>query len=271
MRLLTAPALVLALTLTGKGGNSHEFWIEPLTFVVKADDPIKGHIRIGEMMKGDEFGFVPQEFTRFEFDGPKGLHPVKGRLGDFPALSLPPQGNGLVAVVHFPTDELVTYSSWEEFKSFIADKDLTGTLETHQKQNWPQQGFREVYSRYAKTLIASGTGKGTDRNFRLETEIVALANPYDNDLKGSLPVQVLYRGRPRKNIQIQVFSRRGPGSAVAKTRLRTDSKGVAKILVLPQTDYLINAVTMRRPNFEKKLDRDVYWESLWASLTFRIP
>ena len=55
------------------------------------------------------------------------------------------------------------------------------------------------------------------------------------------------------------------------TRLRTDSKGVANIPVLPQTDYLINAVTMRRPNPEMKLDMDVYWESPRASLTFRIP
>ena len=240
MRLLTALALVLALILTGKGGNSHEFWIEPLAFVV-------------------------------ETDAPKGLHPVKGRLGDFPALSLPPQGDGLVAVVHASTDELVTYPSWAKFKSFVADKELTGTLETHQEQNWPLQEIREVYSRYAKTLIASGSGNGADRASGLENEIVALANPYDNNLKSSLPVQVLYRGRPRKNIQIEVFTRRGPSGGVTKTRLRTDSKGIANILVLPQTDYLINAVTMRRPNPEKKLDMDVYWESLWASLTFRIP
>ncbi len=63
----------------------------------------------------------------------------------------------------------------------------------------------EAYSRYSKTLIGVGKSAGADRRTGLETEIVALTNPYTDDLSRGMRVQLFYRSEVRPNAQIAVF------------------------------------------------------------------
>jgi hypothetical protein len=48
----------------------------------------------------------------------------------------------------------------------------------------------------------------------LRTELVALANPYTDDLAGALPVQLWLDGEPRRTSQVEVFS--GPSTAATR-------------------------------------------------------
>ena len=63
----------------------------------------------------------------------------------------------------------------------------------------------ETYRRYAKSLVAVGDGKGSDRDVGLDTEIIALANPYTDDVSGGLPVLVTLYGEPRKDAQVETY------------------------------------------------------------------
>ena len=128
--------------------------------------------------------------------------------------------------------------------------------------------MRERYSRYGKALIAVGDGAGADREAGLETEIVALANPYTDDLSDGLPVRVLYQGAPRADAQVELFAK-SPEGEVEITLLRTDAEGVALLPVTPGQVYLADAVVVRP--LEPVAEDDPVWESLWASLTFKVP
>jgi len=141
-------------------------------------------------------------------------------------------------------------------------------VDQHKSRGLPDTGFKEAYSRYGKSLIAVGDGAGADQNVGLLTEIVALANPYTDDLTDGLPVQVLYEGKPRANVQVELFDR-APDGEVAVTLHRTDNTGVAVIPVAPGHEYLVDSVVMRAVGPAD--DKGHVWESLWASLTFKVP
>lgn len=115
--------------------------------------------------------------------------------------------------------------------------------------------------------MAVGDGGGQDHAFGLLTEIVALANPYTDDLSGGMPVQVLYDGAPRPDAQVEVFAKQG--EAVTISTVRTDAEGRALVPVSPGTRYMLDSVVLREVP-AGAFDGAV-WESLWANLTFAVP
>ena len=126
-------------------------------------------------------------------------------------------------------------------------------------------GFTERYSRHAKSLIAVGSGAGSDRESGLETEFVALENPYT--FKGdTLPVQLFYQQKPRAAAQVEIFER-APDDSVSITLTQTDTEGRADIPVKPGHTYLLDAVVLRPSDPET----GAIWETLWAALTFAVP
>ena len=133
----------------------------------------------------------------------------------------------------------------------------------------PRTEFAEKYRRFSKALIAVGGGAGADTSLGLESEIVARANPYTDDLSGGLPVQLLFQGKALSDNQIDIFARDASGE-VSHSQLRTDAQGRAVVPVTPGPDYLLDSVVMA-PAPASEFERDPVWLSFWASLTFRVP
>ncbi|NRA98822.1 MAG: DUF4198 domain-containing protein [Rhodobacteraceae bacterium] len=249
--------------------QAHEFWIDPLDFEVEAGAPVQANLRVGETFKGAAQVYLPHRFRQFEtaFDGQ--VAPVEGRMGDRPPLNVVFQGEGLVSVVHVTTDSTVSYRGLEKFGDFVRHKDAEWTLDAHRDAGLPTETFKEVYSRYAKSLIAVGEGKGDDRTFGLETEIVARDNPYTDDLSAGMSVELYYLGEPRRDAQIEVFEK--IGEDVRVFTVRTDADGVAQVPVQSGAIYMLDAVVLRTPVPELAEANDAVWESLWANLTFAVP
>ncbi len=260
--------LVLAALLSAMPVRAHEFWISPETYMIAADGQLVAHLRVGQNFSGSAHSYIPDKFVRFDLVAGEATVPVEGRMGDRPALSMAVPAEGLVTVVHQTTDYFLSYRNAARFAGFVTDKDLAWALAAHAGRGLPETGFRERYSRYAKSLVAVGCGAGADAEVGLTTEIVALANPYSGDLAGELPVRVLYQGEPRAGVQLEVFDK-SPGGSVSVTRLSTDSGGLAVVPVRPGHEYLLDAVVLRPVDPEDA--GGAVWESLWASLTFMVP
>jgi hypothetical protein len=260
--------LITALVLLASPLGAHEFWIEPEGFRIATPDPIVANIHVGTELKGATYSFNPRNFTRFEIVTDAGVETVTGRAGDRPALNMVPKGSGLATIVHVTRDYSLTYNKWEKFVSFCENKDFTWAVDRHLERGLGQERVYERYSRHAKSLVALGDGAGDDREIGLLTEIVALANPYTDDLSGGFPVRVLYDGAPRADVQVELFERDADG--VVTIRLyRTDADGRAVVDVAPGFFYLVDSVVMRE--LDTVEPKDPAWESLWASLTFEVP
>jgi hypothetical protein len=265
MRLLP---LISALALAATPMSAHEFWISPDRYTIQERDQLIAHLRVGEKFQGGSSPFLPSRFARFDLVHEGRVRPVTGRVGDRPALANRTPGSGLVTIVHQTSNSVVTYSEWRKFVNFVNHKDAAWVLEQHKARGLPDSGFSEVYSRYGKSLIAVGGGAGADQQVGLLTEIVALANPYTMNPAQGLPVRVLYQGKLRANAQVELFER-DPAGTVRISLHRTNGNGEVRLPVKPGHEYLVDSVVLRpvQPNNPK----GAVWESLWASLTFKVP
>ena len=111
---------------------------------------------------------------------------------------------------------------------------------------------------------------GSDRRVGLETELVALTNPYTDDLSDGMRVQLYYRENVRANEQVEVFEK-DPRSGVVVTTYRTNDQGIARFPVKPGYRYMVDAVVLRVPSQSLQADTGTVWETLWANLTFAVP
>lgn len=254
----------------GGGGKaaSHEFWISPEAYQVEQGAPLLAHFRVGENFKGSAYSYLERNTARFEvvMGGQSFDHGAV--IGDRPALSRSVPGQGLAIVVHETTDSALTYRDWAKFVNFVESKDLGDALTRHQDRGLPETGFIETYRRYAKSLIAVGHGDGVDQNMGLDTEIIALANPFAPSLGDTLPVKVLLYGTPRADAQVEVFERQPDGSVTAFLR-RTNGDGVAILPVKPGHEYQVDSVVLEARDTTDALS--AVWHSMWANLTFAVP
>ena len=262
-------SFVLAL-LCAVPAASHEFWIEPQQYQVESEAPLEAQLKNGENFNGINLAWFQNRFTRFEIIQGDNVTPVDGRMGDTPALKTTAPTEGLLVIAHETTESTITYKEWEKFLRFVEHKDFDDAVSTHEAEGWSKEEFGEVYTRHAKALVAVGEGAGHDRPLGMETEFVALSNPYTKDFGGSMHVAVTYQGSPRVDAQVEVFER-APDESVTVSLYRTDSKGEARIPVKPGHAYLFDAVVLRPSPIAGTEERAPVWETLWAALTFAVP
>ncbi len=263
-----SPFLSIVLSLAALPLHAHEFWISPERYTVEPGERITAELRVGQDFNGAGYAYIPRNFKRFDLVTEDGATPVEGLIGDRPALNVEAGAPGLVTVVHQTKDYDLTYDGFDIFRSFGEHKAFPEVAERHLERGLTEENVRETYTRYGKSLIAVGEGAGADREVGMRTEIVALGNPYTDELPQGLPVRVLYEGAPRPDVQVEVFAR-APDGTVDITRLRTDAAGEALIPLKEGTEYLVDSVVMLE--LEVKEPNDPAWHSLWASLTFRRP
>jgi uncharacterized GH25 family protein len=266
---LSVPLAVILLILSTRIAAAHEFWLTAKDYTITAEDTLHVGLRIGSGMKGSPLPYLPKDIARFEVIQGETARSVEGRMGDNPALVMETLTDGLAIVVHETTDSTLTYSDFAVFQRFVAHKAFPTALADHAARGLPEKNFRETYRRHAKCMVAVGSGAGADRALGLTIEIVALANPYTDDLAKGLPVLVLLDGTPRPDTQVELFQT-APDGAVTTTRHRTDAAGKALLPMQPGMEYLVDNVHLRAlPNDDPAAGP--VWHSDWASLTFRTP
>lgn len=262
--------LALVLSLLCTPAAAHEFWIEPLAYQIETDVNLEANIVNGEEFAGAKLAYLPQRFVNFALFADDATARVEGRPGDMPALQQAPLAEGLNIAAYQANNATVDYAEWAKFQKFVDHKDFGDVRSQHEARGISVDGFKEVYSRHAKTLIGVGNSEGADRRVGLETEIVALTNPYTDDVSDGFRVQVYYRNDLRVDTQVEVFEKAANGT-VAISLYRTNDQGIAVFPVRPGYRYMVDAVVLRAPSAALAERSGAVWETLWANLTFAVP
>lgn len=271
MRILAAlfMSLLFALPATSRV-SAHEFWIEPLSYQIAPEGMVQAELVNGQLFAGSKLAFLPQRFTRFTMASGMRRSDVENRIGARPALDTAPLTDGLHVFAYASQMATLGYSEWEKFLAFAAHKDFQNIEALHDARGLPRQGFSEGYWRYAKSLIAVGSGAGRDFRQGLTVEYVALDNPYVDDLSGGMRVQLYYNDGVVADGQVELFEKSANGT-VEVTLHRTDADGIAVLPVKPGFRYLVDHVVLREPTAEVAARSNIVWETHWASLTFAVP
>lgn len=265
------PVLIAAtfalLMLTDKGA-AHEFWIDPGEYTIGVDAVLSGDLRVGQEFVGSATSYLPRNFETFVVINGGQTREVEGRLGDIPALGMDGMADGLAVVVHQTGVSDLTWSEWERFLNFAIHKDLGDVTAMHEARGLSQEDVREDYIRYAKSLVAVGEGAGADARFGMLTELVALENPYTDDLGGDIAMELWYDGALQSDYQVELFAQ-DPDGNVEITLHRTDADGVVQLPVTPGMIYMADAVFLEA--VEPEAEGDAIWVTHWANMTFAVP
>ena len=262
--------IALCLALLVGPALGHEFWLEPVEYQIQPGGQLKAEIIIGDDFEGARMPYLPQRIVSYSVRAGENSARVAMRIGASPGLQQAPLGDGLHVVAYESVVAIVHYPNWDKFQAFFEQKDLGDVGKRQAARSLPKDSVSEAYTRFSKTMIAVGSGKGADRRTGMEAELVALQNPYTDKLAQGFRVQLFYKGTPRADTQIEVF-RKAPAGTVVRTTVRTDKAGIAVVPVQPGHAYMLNAVVLREPSTALVDQTHVQWETLWANLTFAVP
>lgn len=262
--------LLLINTLSSIPATAHEYWIEPQDYLINSSEEIVADFRNGQFFEGNSIPYIPDNFERYDFIvansniGGNTSIKLKGELGQRPAVRVPNGQEGLGIIIAETNSSTISYTEWEKFQKFIDHKDFKISKNEHLAMGFPETGFKETYRRFAKSLVGIGHAKGRDRKIGMEVELVALLNPYTDDTSDGMPVMAYYDGAPLVDVQIELFDKDEQGK-VNITLHRTDDAGQAILPITSGHSYLVDTVVLRKAPQRQK---DVVWETLWASLTY---
>ena len=252
----------LILVTLSRTASAHEYWIDPVAFLLEPGQSVKADLRVGQDFKGSRLPFLSNQFQSFEITDASGTRPLPGTEGDRPAVNVAAP-EGLVVLAYHSKSARLTFRDFDQFRGYVEYEGLGWAVQAHKDAGLPDGGFTERYTRNAKSLLQVGDDvTGQDFATGLPFELVVIGSPYGTD-NHAVTVELLWQGQPVPDWRINVFTRGGAPEATL-THVTTGSNGRATIPFPDQTDILLNAVWLQRPT-----DGSGYaWESWWASLTF---
>ncbi len=262
---------ILIMVFLSSTAKAHEMWIQPLSFSLEVGDQIFANETVGQNFKGNKYAYLDSSYKSLNISVGDETRAVKSRLGDLPTIQETSTKEGLHIITAETTSSELTYETPEKFAKFLNADGLEWVFEAHKKRGLPEKGFKEVYRRSPKSLLKVGHGKGQDRAFGLPLEWVVETNPYTTT--GKVKAQLLWQGKPAAKMQVNVFNklkRTSPTSSLIKTTLVTDAKGRVEIPRANGGLFMINSVKMIEPDAQTSHSYNAVWESLWASMTFKV-
>jgi len=258
--------LMFAGATTVAPASAHEYYLMPDNFSPAAGKQVAVRHLLGQRFKGNELPWITRWNIRSEQWQNGSKKEIAGIDGDRPALKATIEKPGLAIFLHQSNIDQLTFKTWEKFTKYVKKEGIDDILQRHQDAGKPKQGVKELYSRYAKTLVdIGGKSQGLDQPTGLKIELVALRHPSTLKAAEPMPVQVLFDGSPLPNVTVKVFA--GIGTEAA-TKIKSGPDGKAHIPPLGPGPYLLNAIKMTEVVATGKIAQGAHWESFWASLTF---
>lgn len=270
MRMAVPALLWLSCALPA---SSHEFWLQPDRAVVAPDQRVDVRIYIGSDFLGEELANFPSLQHTVDLFAQGQRYKIGGRIGDLPAFSFQPQGEGLQVLRYQSVDNVVIYDSYAAYLTFLQEAQRTDLAAAHDARGLSRDGITEAFTRFAKGLIAARPdGKplqGDDLFTGMPFELVAVENPYRRE-GDAVTFALLLGGEPAPDAALHLFIRRPDGSVDATTRLRSDAKGLVEVPSRQPGFYMLNAIHIQLASEPVAAALGASWHSLWASSTFEI-
>jgi uncharacterized GH25 family protein len=269
-------SIAIAVLAFGRAGSAaaHDFWVQPGAYWVQPGALTAVTLQVGHGPSRQRSPIPPRRITRFQAIGPNGAAvDLRGRLrmggpledGD---VALPERG---AQVLVLQTDDRAqTHLPALRFNDYLKVEGLTPALDQRIQQHRMDRDASENYSRCAKAILQVGPATGRDqaqvtRPVGLPLEIVPERSPYAEPRAASLPVRVLYQGRPLAGALVKLT--RLEDDAQPFETHRTDRAGRAAFAMPTSGAWLLNVIWTRPQPRSAETD----FETTFSSLSFGFP
>jgi uncharacterized GH25 family protein len=270
--LRTRAGAMLAALLAAGPAVAHDFWVQPEHFQLAPQTSTPMTLQVGHGPYRQRSPIPRGRILRFEAIGPggaradlrDGLRP--GGTADDGAIRLPAAGTYVVVLQ--TDDRAQSHLPALRFNDYLAAEGLTPALDARRRAHRMEADGAERYSRAAKVLVQAGGGGGGGQAARpvgLPLEIVPEADPYAPRRAASLPVRVLYQGRPLAGALVKLTDL--AHDAAPKAALRTDAAGRAVFAMPEPGAWLLNVIWTRPLPATDEVD----FETVFSSLSFAVP
>lgn len=269
-------ALIAALLLSLPVA-AHDFWIEPSTYSPPVNSVVNVRLRVGEHFEGEVVARNASAIETFVVATAEGQQPIPGRQGGDPAGMFRVTAPGTLLVAYRSRPSTVELAA-AEFEQYLKEEGLEHVIEERARRGASGAPGREQFSRSVKALLhANGTAsEGHNRALGLTLELIPEQDPLSLRAGGTLPVRLLYEGRPLAGALIMAFSRKpqdshkhvhpASGHPDAPFQARSDAAGRVQVPMSAGV-WMIKTVHMVPAPEGSGVD----WQSVWATLTFEVP
>ena len=249
--------LILLLTLPI---YAHDLYLMPKKFQVTPGETILVSIHNGDAFPDSEDSIDPRRLSGSPLKDTRVLG--KATHGFY---TVPAEASRWIYVRTEPRKIEMTP---QKFESYLREEGLDPIVVWRDAEKESDKQGRELYSKYAKSLLASGAGSDEYQQILgLPIEFVFGRDPYAMKPGESLPVQVLFRGKPAAGLQVEAAWATPDGQHSSTVVGRTGTDGRIDIPLGKAAIWRLHALTM-----ERRADRtEADWESFWASATFELP
>jgi uncharacterized GH25 family protein len=151
-----------------------------------------------------------------------------------------------------------------KFTDYLKEEGLSDVMAWRAQHGESGKPGKERYSKFSKSVLLAGSSNGfANHVVGYPIEIVPEADPYKVKAGGSLPIRVVFRGKPAAGLQIE-SAWAGAGGTKTTVVGRTNGNGALTVPLPAAGKWRIHAIKMERCAEPAVAD----WESFWASLTF---
>jgi uncharacterized GH25 family protein len=253
---------------------AHDFWLQPNEYWPRPQAVTPIRLLVGHGSFRQRSPIPLRRIRRFEAIGPSGTAiDLRGNLhlgsdtedGDF---RFPDPGT--YALVLETDDRAQSHLPAIRFNDYLKVEGLTPALEQRERTHRMDADGSENYSRRAKSIVqvgppGAGSSAQVTRPLGLPLEIVPELSPYTEPRPATLPVMVIYEGRPLAGALVKLTDLEHD-AAPLEMHL-TDHAGRASFTMPRGGTWLLNVIwTKPLPG-----SRDSDFETIFSSLSFGFP
>lgn len=264
---LRRKSLLLTAVLLGSFGLcfSHEFWLQPLKFMLKVGESLQVSIFVGEGFAGELWSGTKERITTLKHYSSQGaqnaLDSVNPTDPQHINLSFDQPGNHLLA---FNNDNKFIELEADKFNDYLKEEGLDAALADRTKRGNLTKKGREFYQRCVKTLVQVGDKQDDTykANTGMRLELIPSANPYGIKRNQSVVFSVLFDNKPLPNALVLVWHH--SEGKVSVKKLRSNASGQVPVQLARNGRWMISTVHMVPHGQPQEAD----WQSYWGSYTF---
>lgn len=235
-----------AAAMTSAPLAAHDFWLQPLKFWTVPGARVPMTFLVGHGAARQRASLPAARYTLFRSVGVAGAVDRRpeltlGQASDSaPGFAVP--GTYMMA---FSTTNVASNLPALRFNDYAATEGLTLVLRSRAAAGTSASPGRELYSRRGKALIQVGPAPKVSPAFvtapiGLGLEIVPLVNPYALGNSQTMPVRVLYQGRPLAGALVKLTNLAADAEPVEKHR--SDATGQAVFAARRSGNWQLNVV-----------------------------